>query len=283
MTVATTERLISDQKGSRSVLDEYEIDVAANVKLLAGTIAVLDGGYVAPGTTKLGLIALGRVEQTVDNTGGAAGAMKVRVRAGCFYFANSASTDALTQADVGSDCYIVDNQTVARTSGGTRSRCGVVVEVDSGGVWVAIAPLLRGGKGPFDIELIAAADLSAKQYFAIKVDSTGKAALAGAGEAAIGILQNAPAQNAVAIVRCFGLSRMISGAAINPGDLVAADAAGKGKAAVKGRTDTSDAGGAVDPLIGSNVLAVAITTASGADIEHSVFIHHAGAVPTTAA
>ena len=37
-------------------------------------------------------------------------------------FANSASGDLITAAEVGSDCYIVDDQTVAKTNGSsTRS------------------------------------------------------------------------------------------------------------------------------------------------------------------
>ena len=43
----------------------------------------------------------------------------------------------MTQADLGKSCYIVDDQTVAKTSGGaTRSLAGKVVGVDVDGVWV---------------------------------------------------------------------------------------------------------------------------------------------------
>jgi len=63
--------------------------------------------------------------------------VQVAVRRGCFQFANSASTDALTNLDIGATCYIVDNQTVAKTDGSaTRSKAGVVRSVDAGGVWV---------------------------------------------------------------------------------------------------------------------------------------------------
>lgn len=282
MGALVSERLITAQKGSRALLDEYEIDIAANVKCFAGGLMVLDAaGNVRPGYSALGLVAVGRCEETKDNSGGAAGALKVRVRAGCFYLANSASTDALTSADVGSECYIVDDQTVARTSGGTRSRAGVVVEVDAGGVWVAVAPIAR--QNPFDLELIAAADLSAKQYYFVKVDSAGKAALAGAGEMAIGVLQNAPANGAVAKIRTFGLTRLIAGAAIAQGDALASDGSAKAKAAVKGKTDTSDAGSANDPLIGSHITGVALTAAAGVDVPFSAFLFHAGAIATTAA
>ncbi len=42
-------------------------------------------------------------------------------------FANSAAGDLITKADIGAACYIVDDQTVARTNGtNTRSPAGVV-------------------------------------------------------------------------------------------------------------------------------------------------------------
>ena len=42
--------------------------------------------------------------------------------------------------DIGSDCYIVDDQTVAKTSGtNTRSVAGKVFDVDADGVWVDFA------------------------------------------------------------------------------------------------------------------------------------------------
>lgn len=50
---------------------------------------------------------------------------------------NSAAADAITNAHVGRDCYVVDDQTVALTSGaGTRPRAGRIHKVDSTGVYV---------------------------------------------------------------------------------------------------------------------------------------------------
>ncbi len=50
---------------------------------------------------------------------------------------NSASTDAITVLDLNCDCYVVDDETVARTSnGGARPRAGRVMHVDSTGVYV---------------------------------------------------------------------------------------------------------------------------------------------------
>jgi len=113
--------------------------VKASVKPIQGGIAVLNAGYAAPGTTATGLIAIGRFEETVDNTAGADGAVSVQVKRGTFKFGNSSAGDLIAQADVGADCYIVDDQTVAKTSAtNTRSVAGKIIAVDADGVWVKI-------------------------------------------------------------------------------------------------------------------------------------------------
>jgi len=97
-------------------------DVAAATQCFAGGLAVLNAGVAEPGSTATGLVAVGRFEETVDNTGGAAGDKTVKVSRGVFRFANSAAADEITAAEIGSDCYIVDDETVAKTDGtGTRS------------------------------------------------------------------------------------------------------------------------------------------------------------------
>lgn len=77
------------------------------------------------------------------------------------------------------------------------------------------------------ISLIAATDLSAKQFYAVKVDSNGKAALAGAGERAAGILQNDPASGKVANVMALGVSKAVYGASVTAGAELEVDANGK--------------------------------------------------------
>jgi hypothetical protein len=46
----------------------------------------------------------------------------------------------ITRAEIGDDCYIVDDSTVAKTNpgGNTRSVAGKIVDVDAKGVWVRI-------------------------------------------------------------------------------------------------------------------------------------------------
>ncbi|MFZ1680357.1 MAG: hypothetical protein WAT70_05000, partial [Rhizobiaceae bacterium] len=89
------------------------------------------------GATATTLTAAGRAEQRVDNSDGAAAAKSIRVRSGVFRWNNSAAGDAITAAEIGDECFIVDDNTVAKTNGGaTRSVAGKIVNVDAHGVWV---------------------------------------------------------------------------------------------------------------------------------------------------
>jgi hypothetical protein len=114
--------------------------IAANAKIFAGALIAANAtGFAAPGSTATTLTALGRAESSVDNTGGADGAKTIQVtRQDAFKYANLA-TDLVTQAEIGKNCYIVDDQTVAKTNGtSTRSVAGKVLGVEADGVWVFI-------------------------------------------------------------------------------------------------------------------------------------------------
>lgn len=113
--------------------------VGANVVCYAGAIAALEGGYVVPGKTDTDLHVVGRFAAYYDNTGCDAGAFTVEVEAGVFRYENSAAADAITLGEVGQVCYLVDDQTVAKTNGaGTRSPAGIIDDVDDTGVWVVM-------------------------------------------------------------------------------------------------------------------------------------------------
>jgi len=115
-----------------------QVPAAANAVCYAGGMAVLNAtGYGAPGATALNLTYFGRFEEFVDNTGGADGAKTVMVRRKKAFYWKNEGTDLVTQADVGKVCYIVDDETVAKTNGtNTRSAAGTVIAVDANGVWV---------------------------------------------------------------------------------------------------------------------------------------------------
>ena len=89
------------------------------------------------------------------------------------------------------------------------------------------------------VTLVAAADLSSKQYTFVKLDSSGQAAAAsGATDIPIGVLQNAPTAGQEAEVLVVGGTKIVAGAAIGEGALVGTSSAGKAVALVAG-TDTT--------------------------------------------
>jgi len=260
--------------------------VADNVYIPVGTLVGLDSaGRATPVSANWigGPRGIARADYDNTVTGHTAGGITAEFFRGIAQLDNSATTDALTAADKGNLCYVVDNHTVARTSAaGTRLEAGIFEGLGDDGtsarVRVGTSPLNRAG---FDIELLAAADLRTKQFFAVKVNSAAAAALCGAGDFACGILQNAPNTGEVAKIRVFGISKFIAAAAQTIGAQLESDSSGKAKASVKGVTDTSDTGGATDPLLGGNVLGTALT-AGGTDTALYILLTHSGAIPTTA-
>lgn len=127
----------SDRNTKRRDGLALSLPMAASTTIHAGVIVCVNSSGVAVnGTTATGLKAVG-VSAKRAVSGSVAGADRVEVLKGVFPFGNSTSSDAITLADVGADCYIVDNQTVAKTSAtSTRSVAGKVFDVDADGVWV---------------------------------------------------------------------------------------------------------------------------------------------------
>lgn len=92
-------------------------------------------GHLIKGVTAVGSFGAGRAEDTGASV--SAGTVSQRYRTGVFRFANSAAGDLITVADIGAVCFIVDDQTVAKTNGtNTRSPAGAIDGVDALGVWV---------------------------------------------------------------------------------------------------------------------------------------------------
>jgi len=121
----------------RSPGSERALEVAASTEIFAGGGMVLNGGWLEPASTATGLISVGRAEESVDNSSGANGDKRCRVRAGIFNFKSAGGGDLIDAQDIGADCYWVDDQTVGLTDGGgTRSFAGKIWNVDADGVWV---------------------------------------------------------------------------------------------------------------------------------------------------
>ncbi|HEX7821050.1 MAG TPA: hypothetical protein VF463_10575 [Sphingobium sp.] len=144
MALAKAKRTIKRLSGPRYV------GVTAGVTCYQGGLAILASGYARPGRQGQGADnaakavdaatyrAVGIFLETV--TGGVAnGDVSVNVEEGPFLFKNSAAGDALTAADIGKRCYIIDDETVAKTNpNSTRAVAGVVTHVGSDGIMVDV-------------------------------------------------------------------------------------------------------------------------------------------------
>lgn len=152
MGALTTARIVRERSGV-----QFEAPAAADVTVYAGALVVLDSsGDAKPGVTAAGLWGAGICEETADNAGGSAGDINVKIKRGVFAFGNSGGADEITKAEIGKTAYVVDDQTVAKTSNAAaRSPAGTVIDVDSFGVWIEL-----GYKPPAAGALVAANNLS---------------------------------------------------------------------------------------------------------------------------
>ena len=90
------------------------------------------------------------------------------------------------------------------------------------------------------ITLVAGADLSAKQYYFVKLNSSGQAILcAAATDYPIGVLQNNPISGAEATVVVAGGTKIVASAAIAAGVQIGTASTGKADAKTAG-TDTTE-------------------------------------------
>lgn len=78
--------------------------MAAATRCYAGALIMRNAaGFLTKGATATGCIGVGRAEEAVDNTAGAAGALIAPLRTGVFRFYTSLG-DAVVQAGVGKLC-----------------------------------------------------------------------------------------------------------------------------------------------------------------------------------
>lgn len=145
MTALAADRTTKTRSGER-----FTAPVKGAVKIYAGSIVSLGAdGYARPGRAAITDIVIGIAEKQADNSSGADGDINVEILrkiVGCF--GNSSSTDALALTERGRPCFVVDDQTVAKTSNsGVRPVAGNVIDVTSEGVWVELGAGLKMAAG----------------------------------------------------------------------------------------------------------------------------------------
>ena len=134
--------------------DLFEGPMAASAECFAGALLVRDSsGNVKPATAAASLIPVGRCEEYALESTGVAAASNVKYRAGVFKWKNSA-TNTLTKANIGDTVYIEDDETVGSSASST-SPAGIMVDIESDGVWVLTDARMFGTTG-----LLAANNLS---------------------------------------------------------------------------------------------------------------------------
>lgn len=131
--MATTE----GRNTKRRNADQVSALVNSGATIYAGTLITrltASGNAVPAGTASAG-VAVGVAEDTVVGDG----VKRVQYLRGCFLFKNSASGDLIAAGDIGNTCYVVDNETVAKTdNSAARKAAGKIVDVDANGVWVEV-------------------------------------------------------------------------------------------------------------------------------------------------
>lgn len=262
------------------------IGVAASTHIYQGSLcAITQAGYLVPASADASLHIVGVAEDEADNSTGSAGALSIRPRRGAFYFTNGSSTDAITDADIGRPCYVVDDTTVARTSsGGARPIAGTVAGVDTFGVLVEVGRPANAD-GSIDVLFPAGADLSTTgQFLFVKLNGSSAIVLADtAGEAALGVLQNAPASGAIARVRVQGISKIIAGGTLADGAIVATTVTtARAKAAVAGTVAGGGGDPSNDPCVGSFAMGRLLADGTSGNAT-TMLVQPMGLIPSTAA
>lgn len=118
------------------------------------------------------------------------------------------------------------------------------------------------GSQPLKISLEAGEDLSAKQYYFVKLDTNGKAVVCtGATDKPVGVLQNNPTSGQAAEIVVVGLTKISSNAALAIGDLIGTSADGQADPKTPG-TDTTE-----------YVVGMVLTTTGAASVIGSVLVN----------
>jgi predicted acyltransferase (DUF342 family) len=114
---------------------EYFAYIQGSNIIYAGALVAVDStGVAVPAADTAGHNVVGRSEEEQDNTGSDYSATAtIRVKRGTFRWVNG---DAITDANVGSVAYVTDDQTVQAGASAQLIIAGVIVDVDTTGVWI---------------------------------------------------------------------------------------------------------------------------------------------------
>jgi hypothetical protein len=135
MTALTKDRPTPEREG-RLVADP----LAVGATIFAGSLYMLDAaGDAVPAAPQVDATTLVVRAVARKRAVQAQGDVQTDGALGVFCFDNATAGDALARTDIGALCYALDDATVAKGHDtNKRPKAGVVVDVDSGGVWVRV-------------------------------------------------------------------------------------------------------------------------------------------------
>lgn len=123
--------------------DLQSFPVAVDIIYKGALVCINATGYAAPAADTSGYSdVIGVADETVDNSGGSAGDLNVRVRSGR---RSSFVATAIVQGDVGRTMFVVDDQTFDRLPGVNSIVAGVLSEFTSATAGYIYIPLSGNG------------------------------------------------------------------------------------------------------------------------------------------
>jgi hypothetical protein len=131
--------LIGDRDTKTKEGVQFAFPLKAATQIFAGAMGAIDAtGFAVPAAAVVTHKVVGPAMDRYNNLTGANGDIKGEFRRGvAARYNNSTAGDLVVLADVGALCYVVDDNTVAKTSAtNTRPAAGKIVDVDALGVWV---------------------------------------------------------------------------------------------------------------------------------------------------
>lgn len=139
MTALSADKQIERTDG---VLIDVPVDDGDTI--YAGALVCVNAdGYLVPGADTSGLIFMGVSDEYKDNSSGSDGDVSCKVRRRGLY--NVILDTAITQANVGDNVFLVDDQTVDLTANVDNDIfCGIIAKyIDTTHAWIDIEPAIR--------------------------------------------------------------------------------------------------------------------------------------------
>ena len=130
--------LTADRATETQEISINTLPMAASTKIYAGALVAIDAGYAKPAADTAFFKVVGLAIEQVDNSGGAAGALNIRIRTVVIARFDAVETVRLNP---GSILYVVDDHTVGDATGTNSIKAGICWQkISTTEVWLYMDP-----------------------------------------------------------------------------------------------------------------------------------------------